>query len=765
MDRQGKQDDFLGRLMDTFRVEAEEHIKAFSTGFMQLEKSRDSRQHEQIIEALYREAHSLKGAARSVDLSAIESICQSLESVMRKFKYEGFVPRDGIFDVLYRAVNIIEKLNTPGNQDPPGDNEISDLIRQLDRVEQGAPVIKPGAETAAPGRPKGDHEDKYIDRENRREVLKSIEARRQGKRRDKQAAVHTVSAVPAAPAAPASPAASAPGVIRVSTEKLVRALLQAEELIYGKLFFNHLAEELGNIREELDAWRKKPRKIDLPGVKRLQAKLAELARFMDNDCHTFISLIDTHLEDMKKLLMLPFSTLTEGFPRAVRDLAGNKKKEVDIVIEGAENEIDKRVLEGLKDPLLHLLRNAVDHGVESPRERIQKNKPAAATIRLTISRQESSKVEIRIADDGAGIDLEKVKEKSIASGLITAEKLRELTGDEILDFIFHSGFSTSPAITDISGRGLGLAIAREKVEKLGGFISVATQVNRGTTFRIVLPLTLATFRGVLVKTREARFIIPTLNVERVLRVRPADIKTVENRETIIVDERVVAHIPLSGVLELPQKPRIDKAPNFIQMLVLSAEGMRIAFSVDEVLGEEEVLIKNLGPQLRRVLAIPGAAILSPIDVVPILYIPELLKLAVKMSMGTRIREEKTLKAKPRSVLLVEDSITSRVLLKNIMESAGYSVTAAVDGQAGWQALQREPFDIVVSDVDMPRMNGFQLTARIRADRNLSPIPVVLVTGLETGAEREKGLEVGANAYIVKSNFDPGHLLEVMKKLI
>ncbi|MCX6580662.1 MAG: response regulator [Candidatus Aminicenantes bacterium] len=759
MDRQGKQDDFLERLMDTFRAEAEEHIDAFSTGFMQLEKSRDSRQHEQIIEALYREAHSLKGAARSVDLSAIESICQSLESVMRKFKHEGFVPRDGIFDVLYQAVNIIEKLNTPGNQDPPGDNEISDLIRQLDRVEQGAPVIKPGAETGAPGRPKEDHESKYIDRENRREMLKNIEARRQGKRREKQAAVHTASAVSTAPTAPAS------GVIRVSTEKLVRALLQAEELIYGKLSLNHLAEELDNIREELDAWRKKPQKIDLPGVKRLQAKLAELARFMDNDCHTFISLIDTHLEDMKKLLMLPFSTLTEGFPRAVRDLAGNKRKEVEIVIEGAENEIDKRVLEGLKDPLLHLLRNAVDHGVESPQERIQKNKPASGTIRLAISRQESSKVEILIADDGAGIDLEKVKEKIIAAGLITAEKLRELPADEILDFIFHSGFSTSPAITDISGRGLGLAIAREKVEKLGGFITVATQVNRGTTFRIVLPLTLATFRGVLVKTREARFIIPTLNVERVLRVRPADIKTVENRETIIVDDRVVSHIPLSGALELPQKPRIDKAPNFIQMLVLGAEGMRIAFSVDEVLGEEEVLIKNLGPQLRRVLAIPGAAILSPIDVVPILYIPELLKLAVKMSMGTRVREEKILKAKPRAVLLVEDSITSRVLLKNIMESAGYSVTAAVDGQAGWEALQREPFDIVVSDVDMPRMNGFQLTARIRADRYLSPIPVVLVTGLETKAEREKGLEVGANAYIVKSNFDPGRLLEVMKKLI
>lgn len=759
MNRQTKEDDFLARLMETFRVEAEEHVKAISSGLIQLEKTRDSRLQEQIIEALYREVHSLKGAARSVDLPAIESICQSLESVMRKFKHEGFVPRTGIFDVLYRAVNIIEKLNTQEKQDPPGDDEISDLIRQLERIEHGAPVIKPDAETGEPGQPKRDHEDKYIDRENRREMLKNIEARRQGKPRDKQAAQFMQSTANTAPTAPAA------GVIRVSTEKLLRALLQAEEMIYGKLSFNHLAEELGYIREELDAWRKKPGKIDLPGVKRLQAKLAELARFMNTDCHTFISLIDTHLEDMKKLLVLPFSTLTEGFPRAVRDLAGNKQKQVDIVITGAENEIDKRVLEGLKDPLLHLLRNAVDHGIETPQERLRKNKPAGGTLRLTISPKESSKVEIIIADDGAGIDLEKVKETSIASGLVSAEKLRELSDDEILDFIFHSGFSTSPVITDISGRGLGLAIAREKVEKLGGSISVETGAQKGTAFYIILPLTLATFRGVLVKTGEARFIIPTLNIERVLRVRAADIKTVENRETIVVDERVVSLMSLAEVLELPQTPHINKTTKYIQILVMSAEGMRIAFSVDEVLDEAEVLIKNLGPQLRRVITIPGAAILSPIDVVPILYIPELLKSAVKKSMGPRVQVEKVQKVKPRSVLLVEDSITSRILLKNIMESAGYSVSAAVDGQAGWQALQREHFDIVVSDVDMPRMNGFQLTARIRADQNLSSLPVALVTGLETREEREKGLEAGANAYIVKSNFDPGHLLAIMKKLL
>lgn len=330
--------------------------------------------------------------------------------------------------------------------------------------------------------------------------------------------------------------------------------------------------------------------------------------------------------------------------------------------------------------------------------------------------------------------------------------------------IFRSEFSTASLSSDISGRGLGLPIARENVEKLGGTISVTTEVDKGTTFCIVLPLALGAFRGVLVKAGTAKFIIPILDVERTLRVRPGDIKTVENRETILIDGRAVFHISLADVLKLPWEPQADNAPQFIQMLLLSADGIQIAFSVDEVLDEEDVLVKSLGRQLRRVVNISGAVILGSTEVIPILNVPDLIKSAVKMSGQPPVQKEKIKIPKPRSVLLVEDSITSRVLLKNIMASAGYRVITAVDGVAGWASLQQEHFDIVVSDVDMPRMDGFELTAKIRADKNLAALPVVLVTGMETEADREKGIEVGANAYIVKSKFDQGNLLAVLKKL-
>jgi two-component system chemotaxis sensor kinase CheA len=748
-----KKEEFMIRLLSTFRVEADEHIKALSSGLIQLEKSNDSAEQARVIETLFREAHSLKGAARSVDSTGIESVCQHLEGILRRFKHRGFRPDPGIFDVLHRAVDIIEKLNTPGIQELP---ETSEIVLQLRQIEEGS-FLKPGPKGNAdmetnPAGPGG------RDKTARRKILADIEAGIEARRLKKQQY-------------PAAEKENRPGTVRLSTAKLESVLLQSEEMIYGKLSLTRLAGQLDDIREELANRQKKyfdgGYSADCD-IKSLAGKIREVSRSLENDRRIIGTLIDTHLEDMKELLMLPFSTLTVGFPKTVRDLARDKGKRVDITIEGADSEIDKRVLEAVKDPLLHLVRNAVDHGIEAPEERVRQGKPPAGTIHMIISRFESSKVQIRFADDGAGIDMEKVKDMCIRSGILTKEEIQKQTDSEILEMIFHSEFSTSPLVTDISGRGLGLAIAREKVEKLGGSISVDTEVHKGTVFRLTLPLTLAVFRGVLVKAGEAKFILPTLNVERVIRVRTEEIKTVENRETIIVHDRAVSHVPLVAVLGLQPhrlKSRIEKKRDIVQMLILNAEGMRIAFSVDDILDEEEVLVKDLGSQLQRVINISGAAILSSSDVVPILNVSDLIKSAVKTSFAPPLRAMKDAKTKPKSLLLVEDSITSRILLKNILESAGYRVTVAVDGMAGWTSLRQTPVDVVISDVDMPRLNGFELTAKIRGDKKLSSTPVVLVTGMETREDREKGMEVGADAYIVKSSFDQSNLLAVLKKIV
>jgi two-component system chemotaxis sensor kinase CheA len=329
--------------------------------------------------------------------------------------------------------------------------------------------------------------------------------------------------------------------------------------------------------------------------------------------------------------------------------------------------------------------------------------------------------------------------------------------------MFLSGVSTSPIITEISGRGLGLAIVREKAEKLGGRVAVQTQAGQGTTLQILLPLTLATFRGTLVQAAGQAFVIPTTNIERVGRVRVAEIKTVENNETIALDGRAVALVRLANVLELPAGAATEDEPVWLTFVVVTSGEKRIAFGVEAVLGAQEVLVKTLRKPLVRVRNIVGATVLGSGAAVLILNVADLLLSAVKVrpvakSMPARVLERKAL-------LVVEDSITSRMLLKNILESAGYRVRTAVDGLDALSLLKTEPFDGVVSDVEMPRLNGFSLTEKIRADRKLAELPVVLVTALGTQEDRERGVDVGANAYIVKRSFDQSNLLEALRRLV
>jgi two-component system chemotaxis sensor kinase CheA len=338
---------------------------------------------------------------------------------------------------------------------------------------------------------------------------------------------------------------------------------------------------------------------------------------------------------------------------------------------------------------------------------------------------------------------------------------------KVLPLIFHSGVTTSPIITDISGRGLGLAIVQEKVGKLGGLISCESKPLEGTTFRMTLPLSLSTYRGVLVRVDEHLFVIPTINMERMKRIKKDEIKTVENRETVLTDGQAIPFMPLYAALELPQRVKKSEDEKFIQTVVLNSAEKLFAFSVDEVLNEQDVLVKGLGRQLSRIRNIAGATVLGTGRVVPILNIPDLIKSAVKLSASparvTAAPEESL--SERKSILVVEDSITARTLLKNILETAGYDVKSAVDGIEAFTLLKTEYFDMVVSDIDMPRMNGFDLTAKIRADKKLSEMPVALVTALDSREDRERGIDAGANAYIVKSSFDQSNLLEVVRRLI
>lgn len=781
-----KNNEFLKRLLATFKVEAEEHINAMSSGLIEMEKASEAERQMEIIETVFREAHSLKGAARAVSMTEIEAICQSLESVFDALKRKDIVLSPELFDVLHEAVDILNKLLL---QTPAEESQIKDIIQQLENVSKGGLPLPKKAE------------------------LKKIEGE-----------IHIVPKPEAY--RPLAEEKSMPSeTIRISTAKVVSVLLQAEELLTAKLSAHQRASELREINDALTAWKKEWTKVQpelqevrkllekkdkrnrnyktnsqfiplekifLTGftrlleflnwhhnyIKSLESKLIMLTKSDEQNFRSLGEMVDNLLEGMRKVLMLPLSSLLKVFPKLVRDLSHDRGSDVELVIQGENIEIDRRILEEMKDPLIHLVRNCIDHGIEKPEERVQRKKPLSGTITIAISGVNSNKVQILISDDGAGIDITEVKASAVKLGILSQEEADRLDEQEALSLIFQSGVSTSPIITDISGRGLGLAIVREKVEKLGGIVFCESKPNVGTTLRIVLPLTLATFRGVLVRLDAHLFVLPTTNVDRIVRIKNDEIKTVENRETISLNGEVVSLVRLCDVLELQIPPTpplvkggredfIGEESKFIHVFVLKSAEKRIAFSVDEVLNEQEVLVKSLGKQLSRVRNIAGATVLGTGKVVPILNVPDLMKSAVKVSAAP-VRAAvaaKEVRAKRKSILIVEDSITARTLLKNILETAGYSVKTAVDGVDAFTVLKTEDFDSVVSDIDMPRMNGFDLTAKVRSDKKLADLPVVLVTALESREDRERGIDVGANAYIVKSSFDQSNLLETIKRLI
>ena len=766
----GKSDELLKRLLATFRVEADEHLKAMSLGLSEMEKSPADARRMEIVEKIFREAHSLKGAARSVNLTEVELVCQSLESMFAGLKDRRLAVSPPLLDLLQQAIDALGGLLAPEAGAAEGRRPaIAVLIRRLDEALK-RPVSKRKKAALAPLA---------------------------------QESPPTVPPAAAAGALAEPPVSSlASETVRVSTAKLDAVMRQVEELLSPRLASGQRVRELREIAAELAAWKRQ--RIQMQPMLRLiersfarsdkgngtaagQQALSKLLEYLENeqffmktiegrlaqtrrsaghDQRTLAGMTDGLLQDTKEMQLLPFSSLLEAFPRFARELARDQGKEIELTIQGGGIEIYRRILEEMKAPLIHMLRNCVDHGIEKPPAREARGKPPRGTITVAISQKDGGTVAILVADNGAGIDIAKVKAAAGKLGIVSAEEAEKLDQREALALVFRSGVSTSPIITDVSGRGLGLAIVREKVEHLGGTIGIESHPASGTSFRITLPMTLATFRGVLVRAGEHLFVIPSAGVERVTRVAKEDIRTVENRETIPLDGQAVSLVRLGDVLEMPRKGEAGEAAKRVPAVVLALGPARVAFRVDEILGEQEVLVKPLGRQLARVRNVAGASVLGTGQVVPVLNVPDLLKSAVKRAaapLAPAPAEEPA--ATVRSVLVVEDSITARSLLKGILESAGYRVATAVDGIDGYTALKAGTFDLVVSDVDMPRMNGFDLTAKVRADKRLSELPVVLVTALESREHRERGIDVGANAYIVKSSFDQSNLLEIVRRLI
>lgn len=741
----GDRDEFLTRLLATFGAEASEHVEAISSALVSLQHATSAEQSE-LLERAFREAHSLKGAARAVSFTGIESVCHSLEAVFAAWKSGRITPDQTLFELLHEAVDRIPSMLATDTPQSTSNASIEALLRRLDAAAR-ARADEKERDARPPGKIAGDR-------------------------------------------SPRESVAPEPGTVRIPTVKIESIMRQAEELLGPRLSAKQRVEELQAIRAALTARRREhdalssggngpgqaPEETQDGGLQRLAAYMSAQGEFLDGlakmvdelerhtraDDHALGKLVDGLLQGVKDTQLLPFATIVEGLRRMVRDLARDRGRQIDLVITGAEIEIDRRILDEMRSPLQHLLRNAVDHGIEPVSIRQQRGKPARGAVRLAIQHKQG-RIEIVLSDDGAGIDVAAVR---AAAGTIPGAAGQAATtddGDE-LSLIFQSGLSTSARIDHISGRGLGLAVVREKIDRLGGTVAVESAQGEGTTFRIALPLTMATLRGILVSERGKRFVVPAVAVERVIRTEVAQIRTVEQRRTIIVDAHPVPLVRLSHALDLTSGEMY--ADRYAKAVVIGNGSERIALVVDEILAEQEVLVKSLGPLLVRVRNVAGASVLGTGEVVPVLSVADLLKSMSRSRLPAASSPEATVGGTGRrSILIAEDSITSRALLKNILEGAGYDVTVAVDGVDAWTTLRTRNFDLVVSDVEMPRMSGFELTEKIRADASLSDLPVILVTALATSEHRERGIDAGANAYLAKRSFEQADLLEAIRRLI
>ncbi len=462
--------------------------------------------------------------------------------------------------------------------------------------------------------------------------------------------------------------------------------------------------------------------------------------------------------------MRPFGDGVHGLPRLVRDMARSLGKEARLVVVGERTEVDRDILEKLESPLSHLIRNAVDHGLEMPDRRNTANKPAAGTITVE-ARHRAGMLLVTIADDGGGIDLNRLRKKVVERGLNAADVAARLSEAELLEFLFLPGFSTASAVTEFSGRGVGLDVVQDTVRRVGGNVRITTAAGKGTTFHLQLPLTLSVIRAVVVDVAGEPYAFPHTRIDRLIRIRREDVRSIEHRQFVTVDGQNVGLVMAGQLLDIPAPaPTTSELP-----VVLLSDGTgEYGLVVDAFRGEQDLVVRPLDARLGKVPNLSAAAILDDGSPVLIVDVEDLLR-----SMDQFIQTGSLVRCETRSagtgrkkrILVVDDSITVREVERQLLLHKGYEVAVAVDGVDGWNKVRAERYDMMVSDIDMPRMNGLQLVQAVRADDRLRDLPVIIVSYKEREEDRVRGLEVGANAYLTKSSFHDNRFMEAVVDLI
>lgn len=756
-------DELAARLLHTFLGELDEQVRVLNADLLAMERDGVSSLR---LGSVFRVAHTLKGAARATQLTAIEELCHAMEgplaAVQRGVRTLGpeefrlfFASADALQsagDRLRRgesvdtaAINVLARrlTATTGSYATPAESTaISARPQAGSGVEPEAPEPDRGPDT-------GRHQSEQVESPAQRApegdpivVRSESQVRIRGEKLDELLAAAgevmlaggAVAHLPGTVEALASRAHRLASRGRQASARLKRVLERAGVPEADRKLLADLTEEATAIATA--------------------AQEASLSNIRTASMSSRAS--DDLMESVRRLRLRPFAEAVEALPRVVRDLATETGKEVTVRILGTDVEADRSVLDALREALLQLVRNAVDHGIEMPVERLKAGKPANGTILLRAAlRGQRLRVEVR--DDGRGLDLAAAAEQARARG-----RSIPLGQQELVRLLFESGVSTRTSTTGISGRGVGLDIVQETASRLHGRIQVESEPGHGTSFVIETPLTLATQRTLLVEVSGQAIAIPTSSVVELRTVQSSAMREFEGRTLLPARDGVVPVASMASVLGPPLTP--SEAGDRLHTVVVEHNDERLALTVDDYIEETELVVRPLdGVAGAGELPLGGAALLTTGRIALVVSVPDLFRRASGNEERIRLRSPE--RTPTQRILVVDDSITTRTLEQSVLETAGYEVLTAVDGQAAWEILQRHGADLLLSDVEMPRVDGYELCEKVRESTRFAGLPVVLVTSLESPEQRRRGLEAGADAYVVKSSFDQEDLLETIRQLL
>ena len=779
--------DDMKEIMEDFLIEAFELIEQIDHDLVELEANPEDLE---LLNRIFRVAHTVKGSSSFLNFDVLTELTHHMEDVLNKARKGELKITPDIMDVVLESVDmmkgLLESIRDNGSDAAAG-IDIKNICVRLTQISEGeapsaaaeAPAAAPAPEPVKEPEPATPAEEaapevsdaelsKLSDSEVEAEIERLLKVRKaedQARRASKGIAPKSPEEIaPATSAAPAPAARPAPSRERDTDKKVPAAssgaVAQEQTIRVEVKRLDHLMNLIG----ELVLGKNRLLKIYDDVEERYEGEkfLEEL-----NQVVSSLSLVTTDIQlAVMKTRMLPIAKVFNKFPRMIRDLSRDLGKQIDLEISGEETELDKSIVEEIGDPLVHIIRNSCDHGIEDPETRKAMGKPEKGLVQLK-AYNEGNHIVVEIVDDGKGLDADMLKSKSIEKGIITEREADAMSEKEAFGLIFKPGFSTAAKVTNVSGRGVGMDVVKTNIEKLNGIIDIESEVGKGTVMKLKIPLTLAIIQSLLVGTQEEFYAIPLASVLETVRVPIDDIYTIDGKNVLRLRDEVLSLVRLSDVFGVE---KVFDGGDHTYVVIIGVAEAKLGIIVDTLVGQEEIVIKSMGDYLQNIPGIAGATIRGDGRVTLIIDVGAMMEMAKDIKVDIRAEIEDSTKAKEKpsdyKVLIVDDSKMDRTIMQKALEPTGVTIIEATNGVEALNIIKsgEHSFDAILIDIEMPRMDGYTLAGEIRKYSKYRNLPLIAVTSRTSKTDRLRGVEVGMTEYITKP-YSAEYLENVVRKNI